>query len=231
MCGIVGYVGAQRARARCLLESLQRLEYRGYDSAGIAVIGRRPGAPAPQRRQAGQPGAALAASPLSGSIGIGHTRWATHGGPPNRTPTPTLTAPGASCSSTTASSRTTCPSGRSCWHEGHVFASETDTEVLVHLIEQEYEDLAGRSLAEATRRALARIKGAHAIVVMSTYEPDRIIAARLGNAGGVVVGQGDGEMFLASDMPAILQYTRQHVLPGQPRDGRGDGSRRLLHGP
>jgi glucosamine--fructose-6-phosphate aminotransferase (isomerizing) len=189
MCGIVGYVG-QRDTAPLLLEALQRLEYRGYDSAGIAVI--QDGS-IRRRRSAGKLvnlASALAASPLSGRIGIGHTRWATHGKPSEENAHPHTDCTGNLVVIHNGIIENYVALKAELQSLGHVFASETDSEVLVHLIEQEYCPSGGRSLVEATRRALARVKGAHAAVVMSSHEPDRLVAARLGNAGGLVVGAG-----------------------------------------
>jgi glucosamine--fructose-6-phosphate aminotransferase (isomerizing) len=213
MCGIVGYVG-QRDTAPLLLESLQRLEYRGYDSAGIAVI--EDGA-IQRRRSAGKLvnlASVLAASPLTGRIGVGHTRWATHGKPSEENAHPHTDCTGDIVLIHNGIIENYVALKAELQSLGHVFASETDSEVLVHLIEHEYCPPRGRPLVEATRRALARVKGAHAVVVMSSHEPDRLVAARLGNAGGLVVGAGDHEMFLASDLPAILQYTRQMYFLG-----------------
>jgi len=217
MCGIVGYVG-YRETAPLLLDGLQRLEYRGYDSAGIAVIQDER---IQRLRSAGKLtnlAAALAQSPLGGHIGIGHTRWATHGKPSEQNAHPHMDCTGRIVVIHNGIVENYLALKADLLAQGHAFASETDTEVIVHLIEQELQSLGGTSptgrspLVEATRRALNQIKGAHAIVVLSTHEPDKLIAARLGNAGGVVVGQGQGEMFVASDMPAILQYTRQMVF-------------------
>jgi glutamine---fructose-6-phosphate transaminase (isomerizing) len=213
MCGIIGYVG-ERDTAPLLLEALQRLEYRGYDSAGIAVI---QGGAIQRRRSAGKLlnlASALAASPLAGKIGIGHTRWATHGKPSEENAHPHQDCTGELVVIHNGIIENYVSLKADLQSLGHVFASETDSEVLVHLIEQEYAPQTGRSLLEATRLALARVKGAHAVVVMSLREPDRLVAARLGNAGGLVVGAGEHEMFLASDMPAILQYTRQMYFLG-----------------
>jgi glucosamine--fructose-6-phosphate aminotransferase (isomerizing) len=210
MCGIVGYIGARDA-ALLLLESLQRLEYRGYDSAGI-----QDGA-IHCRRSAGKLvnlATALATSPISGRIGIGHTRWATHGRPSQENAHPHTDCTGSIVVIHNGIIENYVALKMELQSRGHIFASETDSEVLVHLIEQEHHALGGSRLVEATRRALARVKGAHAVVVMSQREPDRLVAARLGNAGGLVVGKGDHEMFLASDMPAILQYTRQMYFLG-----------------
>jgi len=210
MCGIVGYVGPRQATP-VILEGLKRLEYRGYDSAGIAVIGddgrigirRDVGKLANLERKLDQ-------GPLQGHVGIGHTRWATHGSP----------------SETNAHPHTDCTGDLVVIHngivenfaalrqelsaQGHRFSSETDTEVIVHLVEQAMRD--GQSFEEAARSALLRLKGAQAVVLMERRHPDRLIASRIGNAGGVTVGVGQGEMFVASDLPAILEHTRQMIF-------------------
>jgi len=212
MCGIVGYIGPRSATA-VILAGLERLEYRGYDSAGLAVI---QGNQVQRRRAPGKLErlvAAVTAAPLDGRIGIGHTRWATHGKPSEQNAHP----------------HTDCHGDLVVIHNGivenyldlkaeleehdHTFASETDTEVLAHLIEQAYREMSDplnlpSRLLAATMQALTRIQGAHAIVVMSRHEPDTLVAARLGNAGGVVIGLGQGETFVTSDLPAILPYTR-----------------------
>ena len=208
MCGIVGYVGSRQATP-IVFEGLKRLEYRGYDSAGIAAIdqGRLC-----IRREAGKLvnlGILLEAEPLTGSIAIGHTRWATHG-----KPSQTNAHPHVDCSNQIVVIQNGIVENyrtlrRELKREGHHFASETDTEVIVHLVER-YMD-AGNDLVTAMRYMLREIQGAHAIVVMSCHEPDRIVAARLGNAGGVTVGLGEGETFVASDIPAILEYTQQMI--------------------
>ncbi len=232
MCGIVGYIG-DRDTAPLLLDGLQKLEYRGYDSAGIAVI--QDGV-IQRRRSAGKLvnlATALTQAPLTGHIGMGHTRWATHGRPSEQNAHPHVDCSGEIVLIHNGIVENYLALKEELLAEGHTFASETDTEVIVHLVEKELGQShrtaptashrtaptashrtapTGSPLVEATRRALLRIKGAHAVVVLSTHEPDKLIAARLGNAGGVVVGQGEGEMFLASDMPAILQYTRQMIF-------------------
>lgn len=209
MCGIVGYVGPRNATP-ILLNGLKRLEYRGYDSAGVAVLqnGR-----IEIRRDAGKISrleALVAQNPLHGTIGIGHTRWATHGEPNQRNAHP-HTGPGQEVvlvhngiveNFLTLREELTA--------EGATFRSETDTEVIAHLIERLLSVEGG--LVEAVRRALQHIEGSNAVVVMSTREPDKIVAARLGNAGGVVIGFGENEMFVASDLPAILEHTRKVIF-------------------
>ena len=209
MCGIVGYVGPQDATP-IILNGLRRLEYRGYDSAGLAVL--ENGA-IQVRREVGKLSrlaALLQESPVHGHIGIGHTRWATHGVPSSRNAHPHVGNTGQVVVVHNGIVENYLELRKELTAEGAVFRSETDTETIVHLIER----YIGRGfvLVEAVREALLQIKGAHGIVVLSALEPDKIVAARIGNAGGVVVGIGDGEMFVASDMPAILDHTRKVVF-------------------
>jgi glucosamine--fructose-6-phosphate aminotransferase (isomerizing) len=206
MCGIVGYVGPRQA-APIIYAGLKRLEYRGYDSAGLAVVqdGRLV-----VRREAGKLdglGAILEAQPVFGQIGIGHTRWATHGEPSARNAHPHLGPSGDVVIVHNGIVENFLPLREELLAEGAVFQSDTDTEVIVHLVER-YLAL-GDDLLHAGQRAMALLKGAHAIVLLSSHEPDKIVAARLGNAGGVVIGVGEDEMFLASDIPAILEHTRR----------------------
>jgi glucosamine--fructose-6-phosphate aminotransferase (isomerizing) len=206
MCGIVGYVGPRNATS-IIYEGLKRLEYRGYDSAGLAVI--QDGV-IEVRRDAGKLsrlGELLAENPVSGNIGIGHTRWATHGKPCARNAHPHLGASGEVVVVHNGIVENFLELREELSAEGVTFNSDTDTEVIVHLVEAHL--AMGRSLAEAARMAIARLQGAHAIVLLALREPEKIIAARMGNAGGVVVGMGEGETFVASDIPAILEHTRR----------------------
>jgi glucosamine--fructose-6-phosphate aminotransferase (isomerizing) len=208
MCGIVGYVGSREATP-IVFEGLKRLEYRGYDSAGIAVI--QDGQLA-VRRDVGKLvnlEARLRAAPVTGTIGIGHTRWATHGKPSQMNAHPHVDCSGELVVIQNGIVENYRPLRQELRAEGHRFSSETDTEVIVHLVERYASQGAG--LEEAVRMALQQIDGAHAVVVMSARQPDRLIAARLGNAGGVTVGLGQGEMFIASDIPAILEHTQQVI--------------------
>jgi glucosamine--fructose-6-phosphate aminotransferase (isomerizing) len=210
MCGIAGYAGARDA-GPILIESLQKLEYRGYDSAGIAVMD-----------ASGRIRVAKAAGKLSGLIarlegayppgttGIGHTRWATHGKPSDENAHPHLDCHGDVVVIHNGIIENFLPLKRELLATGHRFASETDTEVLAHLIEAALDG--GASLVDAVRQAAGRLQGAHAIVVMARREPGVIVAARVGNAGGVVIGYGEGEMFVASDLPALLSHTRTVVF-------------------
>ncbi|MGC8838975.1 MAG: glutamine--fructose-6-phosphate transaminase (isomerizing), partial [Anaerolineae bacterium] len=206
MCGIVGYVGKKDA-APIVLEGLRRLEYRGYDSAGLAVV--QDGALA-RRRCAGKLQGlveAVQADPVRGQIGIGHTRWATHGEPCERNAHPHTDCRGRLVVVHNGIVENYLALREDLQREGHRFASDTDTEVIAHLVER-YLVQSG-DLAQAVRLALLQVKGAHGIVVLSADHPDRLVAARLGNAGGVVVGVGQGEMFVASDLPALLEHTRR----------------------
>jgi glucosamine--fructose-6-phosphate aminotransferase (isomerizing) len=208
MCGIVGYVGPREATP-IVFEGLKRLEYRGYDSAGIAVI---ENGHISVRRDVGKLvnlGALLEAEPMAGHIGIGHTRWATHGKPSQSNAHPHLDCTGKVVVIQNGIVENYRTLRRELRAEGHRFASETDTEVIVHLVERYLAE--GNDLVGAVRQALARIDGAHAIAVMSSHEPDKVVTARLGNAGGVTIGLGDGEMFIASDIPAILEHTQQMI--------------------
>jgi len=210
MCGIVGYVGPQDATP-IVLNGLKRLEYRGYDSAGLAVV--ETNGDIIVRREVGKLDALLEmvnAKPVSGQIGIGHTRWATHGEPSRRNAHPHISAAGEVAVVHNGIIENFLTLRRELEGQGCCFASETDTEVVVHLVEGYIND--GADLETAVRRALGHIKGASAFVFLSSREPDRLVTARLGNAGGLTIGVGEGEMFLASDIPAILEHTRDMIF-------------------
>ena len=209
MCGLGGYIGPRDATP-IILNGLKRLEYRGYDSAGLAVLQDRS---IQIRRDAGKLArlqTLVEGSPLQGHVGIGHTRWATHGEPSARNAHPHLGMTGDVVVVHNGIVENFIELRQELGAEGVVFNSETDSEVIVHLIERYLS--AASSLTEAVRQALVHLKGAHGIVALSTHEPDKIIAARIGNAGGVVIGVGEGEMFIASDLPAILEHTRKVVF-------------------
>jgi glutamine---fructose-6-phosphate transaminase (isomerizing) len=209
MCGIVGYIGPRNA-AQIIMDGLRWLEYRGYDSAGIAVI--QDGQIA-IRRDVGKLSnlsARLAEAPIEGNIGIGHTRWATHGKPSERNAHPHMDFSGQLVVVQNGIVENFRELRAELEAEGITFQSDTDTEVIAHLVGLHYQG--DRSLVEAVRLALAQLRGPSAIVVLSQREPETLVAARLGNAGGVTVGLGDGEMFVASDMPAILEHTRRMVF-------------------
>jgi glucosamine--fructose-6-phosphate aminotransferase (isomerizing) len=207
MCGIVGYVGP-RPVLEVLVEGLRRLEYRGYDSSGVVVAGvrgleveRAPGKLAALE-------AKLAGRPLAGSAGLGHTRWATHGGVneanahPHRSCDGRIAVVHNGIIENHAELRRSLP--------GHRFASETDTEVLAHLVEAAYESLGRSHPLKAVTRALERARGSFALGVVFADYPDLLLAARVNCP--LVLGLGDGEQFLASDLAALLRYTKR-VLP------------------
>lgn len=209
MCGIVGYIGPRDATP-VVLGGLKRLEYRGYDSAGLAVIQDNC---IEIRRDAGKLEHLVnlvEESPIYGNVGIGHTRWATHGEPSARNAHPHLGMTGEVVVVHNGIVENYLELRDELIEEGVAFQSETDTEVIVHLVERYLSS--GSDLSEAMRRSLSHLKGAHGIVVLSVNEPDKIVAARVGNAGGVVIGIGEGETFVASDLPAILEHTRQMIF-------------------
>ena len=206
MCGIVGYVGPRDALP-LLMSGLRRLEYRGYDSAGVAL---EQDGSLEVRRAEGKLenlAAVVAARPASGHTGIGHTRWATHG-----RPTEQNAHPHVDCGAATAVIHNGIIENfeelkAPLVAAGHTFTSVTDTEVVVHLIEEELSR--GLSLESAALAVLPRLEGAAALALVSTKDPGTIVAARISNAGGVIIGHGDAENFVASDMTALLEHTRQ----------------------
>ena len=209
MCGIVGYIG-EKDSTPIILNGLKRLEYRGYDSAGLAVLDN---GQIEIRRDAGklsQLEALVSDTPIHGKIGIGHTRWATHGEPNARNAHPHIGSTGEFVVVHNGIVENFLALREELSAEGTEFKSETDTETIVHLVEKFF--ASGSSLEDAVRKTLKHLKGAHGIVVMSSREPDKIVAARVGNAGGVVIGLGEGENFVASDLPAILEHTRRAVF-------------------
>jgi glucosamine--fructose-6-phosphate aminotransferase (isomerizing) len=206
MCGIIGYVGPSEAYP-ILLEGLGRLEYRGYDSAGVATIVdngkleiRRAKGKLENLRHL------LADSPLQGHIGIGHTRWATHGRPSEENAHPHKAGPVAVIHNGIVENfielRTELLA------RGHKIRSETDTELISHLIEEKLKG--GRGLTDAVREAVLRLRGSFSIVVLSETEPGKLVAAK--TATPLVLGLGDGENFVASDIPAILEHTRRALV-------------------
>lgn len=206
MCGIVGYIGEKNATP-IILNGLKRLEYRGYDSAGLAVL---TNGHIEVRRDAGKLHnleQLIREVPISGRIGIGHTRWATHGEPSARNAHPHLSATGEVVVVHNGIVENFIELKEELSAEGVVFQSDTDTETIVQLVDKYFRD--GVTLEQAVRKTLLRLKGAHGVVVFSSREPDKLIAARIGNAGGVVLGFGEGENFIASDIPAIMDHTRR----------------------
>jgi glutamine---fructose-6-phosphate transaminase (isomerizing) len=206
MCGIIGYVGPSEAYP-ILLEGLGRLEYRGYDSAGVATIVesgkleiRRAKGKLENLRML------LADSPLQGHIGIGHTRWATHGRPSEENAHPHKAGPVAVIHNGIVENFVELRA--ELLARGHKLRSETDTELISHLIEEKLKT--ARGLTEAVREAVLRLRGSFSIVVLSETEPDKLVAAK--TATPLVLGLGDGENFVASDIPAILEHTRRAMI-------------------
>ncbi|MEO1668044.1 MAG: glutamine--fructose-6-phosphate transaminase (isomerizing) [Chloroflexota bacterium] len=211
MCGIVGYVGPRNA-VPILLDGLQRLEYRGYDSAGVAVVN---DGDILRRRNAGRLvnlKENVAANPIIGTIGIGHTRWATHGQPEERNSHPHLSMDGRICLVHNGIVENYLELREKLTAQGITFESDTDTEVIVQLIASTISNGANGDVVEATRMAARQLRGANALVVIDREAPDRIVAVRIGNAGGVALGIGEGENLVASDIPAILEHTRRIVF-------------------
>jgi glucosamine--fructose-6-phosphate aminotransferase (isomerizing) len=211
MCGIVGYVGPKNV-VQVIIEGLRRLEYRGYDSAGIAA-GSPDSAILEVRRAPGKLAnleEALAEHPLQGTFGIGHTRWATHGRPTEENAHPHRDCTGRIVVVHNGIVENYLDLKRELTAQGHKFVTETDTEIIAHLIEQVQKDAVAAGapilLEEAVRRAVKRLTGAFALGVLSAAEPNKIVAARFGPP--VVIGVGEGESFVASDVPGILHHTR-----------------------
>ncbi|HUF94409.1 MAG TPA: glutamine--fructose-6-phosphate transaminase (isomerizing) [Candidatus Limnocylindria bacterium] len=208
MCGIVGYVG-EKSAVGIIVEGLKRLEYRGYDSAGIAVLD---AGTLHVRRAVGRIKAlegALRERPIHGTVGIGHTRWATHGRPSEDNAHPHTDCAGSLVVVHNGILENYLDIKERLRAEGHVFKSETDTEVIAHLIEHHLRSTP--RLETAVKAALSEVTGSYAVGVVSAAAPDRLITAKQG-AGSVVVGLGRGEMFIASDIPAILSHTRDVVI-------------------
>jgi glutamine---fructose-6-phosphate transaminase (isomerizing) len=208
MCGIIGYIGSKDV-VPVLIDGLRRLEYRGYDSAGVAVV--HNGA-VELRRSAGKLSRleeAIHAEPISGEYGVGHTRWATHGRPTEENAHPHRDCTGKIVVVHNGIIENYLDLKRELQKEGHRFVTETDTEIVAHLVEREMKT---DGLENAVRRALMLMRGLFAIVLISADDPDKIVAVR--NGPPLVVGLGDGEFFVASDIPAILNHTRDVVFLG-----------------
>jgi glucosamine--fructose-6-phosphate aminotransferase (isomerizing) len=209
MCGIVGYVG-KKSVVPIIIEGLRRLEYRGYDSAGIAVAGDGDGLEL--RRAEGKLRnleEAIRLKPLSGTYGIGHTRWATHGRPTEENAHPHRDCTGKIVVVHNGIVENYLSLKKKLIEEGHTFTTETDTEIIAHLVEK-YSASSGNgrhvSLENAVRQTVKELTGVFALAVISTDEPNKIVAAR--NGPPAVIGLGDDEYFVASDVPAILNHTR-----------------------
>ncbi len=202
MCGIVGYIGSKPV-VSVILEGLRKLEYRGYDSAGIAVVSQGTVA---VRRSSGKLvnlRRSLESSPLAGDYGIGHTRWATHGRPTEENAHPHRDCTGRIVVVHNGIVENYLDLKTCLQRQGHVFATETDTEVIAHLVES---CLPGKDLASAVSAALAQVRGSFAVGIISADHPNTIVAARSGPP--LIVGLGEGELLLASDVPAVLEHTR-----------------------
>jgi len=206
VCGIVGYVGPREALP-LLMGGLRRLEYRGYDSAGVAV--QQNGALEVMRAEGklDNLAAIVSAHPTAGHTGIGHTRWATHGRPSEQNAHPHVDCGGVTAVIHNGIIENFEALKAPLVAKGHRFSSETDTEVAVHMLEDELTK--GRSLEDAALAVLPRLEGAAALAFISSRDPGKIVAARISNAGGVLVGYGEGENFIASDAPALLEHTRK----------------------
>jgi glucosamine--fructose-6-phosphate aminotransferase (isomerizing) len=215
MCGIFGYTGPQQA-GPLILDGLRHLEYRGYDSAGLAVFdssGRFQ-----LRKVSGKLDGlaeALGKEPTLGTHGIGHTRWATHGEPSEANAHPHTDDRDLVAVAHNGIVENYIELRRRLIDAGHAFSSETDSEVIPHLVRHHID--AGNGLVDAVRHAASELRGAHSIAVMSVIDPGVIVVARVGNAGGIAVGIGDGESFIASDLPALVPHTTSVVFlaPGE----------------
>ncbi|MBX5438906.1 MAG: class II glutamine amidotransferase, partial [Thermoflavifilum sp.] len=214
MCGIVAYIGHREAYP-VVLKGLKRLEYRGYDSAGIALIqqakpdGHNRLMVYKRKGKVAELEEFLAGKDLHSHIGIGHTRWATHGEPSDRNAHPHVSSNGRLAIVHNGIIENYAALKQELLNKGHVFASDTDTEVLIHFIEdiQQHNQC---SLEEAVRIALRRVVGAYVIVILDADHPDTLIAARKGTP--LVIGVGKGEHFLASDPSPIIEYTQEVVF-------------------
>jgi glucosamine--fructose-6-phosphate aminotransferase (isomerizing) len=205
MCGIVGYIGSKRV-VPVIVEGLRKLEYRGYDSAGIAVVtkeGKLEIRRAPGKLRNLEE--VLQKSPIEGTYGIGHTRWATHGRPTEENAHPHRDCSGQIVVVHNGIIENYLELKEQLQREGHTFVTETDTEIVAHLVEKNAKG--GVCLEEAVRQSLKQLRGIYSLVFLSAKEPHKIVAARLGPPS--VIGLGDGEYFVASDIPALLEHTRQ----------------------
>jgi len=207
MCGIVGYIGNREALP-ILLNGLKRLEYRGYDSAGVALQGSHGIQVMKKRGKVAALEDALAKHPISGNVGMGHTRWATHGAPNDVNAHPHMSQSGAFVIIHNGIIENYATLKKRLETRGYAFTSETDTEVLAHLIEEIY-TIGNVSAEVAVRLALLKVEGAYGLVVMCKHEPDQIIAARKGSP--LVIGIGEGEYFIASDATPIIEYTKNVI--------------------
>src|SRR5438477_356863 len=208
MCGIIGYIGPKEV-VPVLIDGLRRLEYRGYDSAGVAVVH---DGKVELRRSAGKLSRledVIAGHPISRDYGVGHTRWATHGRPTEENAHPHRDCTGKIVVVNNGIIENYLDLKQELQQQGHKFVTETDTEIVAHLVEREMKD---DGLENAVRRALLLMRGLFALVLISADDPEKIVAVR--NGPPIVVGLGDREFFVASDIPAILSHTRDVVFLG-----------------
>jgi len=207
MCGIVAYIGKKQAYP-ILIKGLQRLEYRGYDSAGVALIENNKLSVYKCKGKVGDLVTFIGDQSTSGTIGIGHTRWATHGVPNDVNAHPQFSASKNMVMIHNGIIENYGPLKKELQSRGHVFLSDTDTEVLIHLIEdiQQKENI---NLGEAVRIALNQVVGAYSIVILSKENPNELFAAKKGSP--LVVGIGEDEFFIASDGTPIVEYTKNVV--------------------
>ncbi|MEO8073622.1 MAG: class II glutamine amidotransferase, partial [Acidobacteriota bacterium] len=211
MCGIVGYVGNKQV-VPLIIDGLRKLEYRGYDSAGIAVVDEN--CDLSLRRAEGKLRnleECIRLNPLDGTYGIGHTRWATHGRPTEENAHPHRDCTGRIVVVHNGIIENYLQLKEMLREKGHIFKTETDTEIVAHLIEEHQKE--GLEFEPAVRQTVQELRGIFALSIISADEPDKIIAVREGPP--VVIGLGDGEFFVASDIPAILQHTRDVFYLGE----------------
>jgi len=201
MCGIVGYIGTRQAQD-IVIGGLRKLEYRGYDSAGIAVVNERGLELDKAQGRLAVLEERLESHPLTGNMGIGHTRWATHGKPSDENSHPHTDAKSSFAVVHNGIIENFLPLKEELLAKGYTFTSETDTEVIAHLLADMYDG----DIVSTARRAVQRMRGAYALGIMTEHEPDKLVAIRL--ASPLVVGVGNGESFIGSDIPAILEHTR-----------------------
>ncbi|MDP2181245.1 MAG: glutamine--fructose-6-phosphate transaminase (isomerizing) [Actinomycetota bacterium] len=205
MCGIVGYAGPRQA-SEVLLGGLSRLEYRGYDSAGVAIIGDGTLSVARRVGKLENLTKALKASPIEGSVGIGHTRWATHGRPSEENAHPHIDCRGRIAVVHNGIIENYVELREELAQAGHILRSETDTEIIAHLVEAHFDG----DLARAVARAMKRLEGSYALGVVHLDDPQTVVAARKDSP--LIIGVGDGENIVASDIPAVLEYTREVLV-------------------
>ena len=207
MCGIVGYIGEKQAED-ILMTGLKRLEYRGYDSAGVAIVNEDTLHTTKREGKVKELASALESTPIEGTVGIGHTRWATHGPPSDRNAHPHVSSNGDFALVHNGIIENYGVLRKRLKEKGYSFQSDTDTEVLVYLIEEVQKD-AGLELPEAVRQALTQVIGTYGIAVVSASDPDLLVAARKGSP--LLIGVGDGEYYLGSDAAPLVEHTRQVV--------------------